>query len=446
MIIIGLDIGSTTISAVAIDAITHETRECVTQKHQATMVTEHTWEHTQDPVRLADLGCNIINTLSEKHGEVAGIGLSGQMHGILYVDAEGKAVSPFYTWQDRRAGSVEADGSSLLDMFTSEKHPPIREGYGFATHLWNIRHGCVPTNTRWITTISGFIAMRLTNANYPPVLHPSEAASLGFFDLKLNCYDWERLQEVGIDASIIPRIAADNCFAGYTPSGIPVYCGLGDNQASFLGSVENPDSNILLNIGTGSQITRKLNAYIQANDCEIRPFIDNGYIAVGSGLCGGRAFALLESFIRSCAAMTGNHVESVYDQMTAILQKGTETDLRFDTTFCGTRQEPQQRASISNLSPENFTAEHFVRAVLRGIIEELYQYFQELRLLSDTPVKKVFCSGNLVRLTPEILQIVEDVFKLPTEIAPVQEEAAFGAALFATKQVNSAKVVHYPFE
>ena len=431
---IGLDIGSTTISAVAIDAESHEERECITIKHQATQPTERAWEHIQDADRLVDQGRRIIETLSLRYGSVAGIGLTGQMHGILYVDATGKAVSPFYTWQDRRAGVPEPDGSSLIDALNSVLQPPIREGYGLATHLWNVRHGCVPETARWITTISGYMAMRLTGLSTPPALHPSEAASLGFYDLKTNCQELQRLWELGGDPSMLPRVDSENDVAGYTAEGVPVFCGLGDNQASFLGAVMDTDHDVLLNIGTGSQITRKLNHYTAGSECEIRPFTEYGYIAVGSGLCGGRAYELLERFIRSCLGLAGKDVDSVYEQMTAILDRSTKTDLRFDTTFCGTRQMPHQRASITNLSPNNFTAEDFVRAVLRGVVEELYSYFQELVRLSDIPIRRVYCSGNLVRLTPAILSIVEDVFQLPAVIAPVQEEAAFGAALYAKQR------------
>lgn len=434
MITIGLDIGSTTISAVAMDTETHRELASVTEKHRATLVTDFAWEYVQDPERLTELGCKLISELSSQYGEVVAIGLSGQMHGMLYVDDAGQAVSQFYTWQDHRASLADANGLSLLDAFLDEKHPLIRDGYGLATHLWNLRHGNVPAKAQRITTICGYMAMKLTGANAPPEIHPSEAAAWGFYCLKQNCLDVERLQRLDVDAAMLPCVSREENVAGYTATGIPVYCGLGDNQASFLGSVEDADQHVLLNIGTGSQITRKLGAYTQTNACELRPFINGEYIAVGSGLCGGRAFALLETFIRSCASLAGVEVGSVYDQMTLALRSGTKTDLQFDTTFCGTRQHPQKRACITNLSPENFTAEHFVRAVLRGIVEELHQYYQELAHLSDKPITKVFCSGNLVRLTPGILDIVQDVFELPAEMPPVQEEAAYGAALYAARR------------
>lgn len=441
MIYIGLDIGSTTISAVAIDAETHAELEHVTKAHQATLLAEHSWEHLQDPVRLADMGCEIVQSLIARFGEVAGIGLSGQMHGILYTDAQGRAVSPFYTWQDRRAGIVDRDGKNVLEEIAESTSVLVREGYGFATHLWNLRHQCVPKDARWITTISGYVAMRLTHAATPPAFHPSEAASLGLFNLKENMPEYAALQTLGIDVAMIPAVAVDDCLAGYTPEGIPVSCGIGDNQASLLGAVADPDHDILLNIGTGSQITRKLDAYVSQCECEIRPFIDGGYIAVGSGLCGGRAFALLERFVRSCAALAGTDPGPMYERMTALLKDGTETDLHFDTVFCGTRKEPGQRACISNLSPDNFSVADFTRSTLRGIVEELHRYYEEILRLSDTPIRRVCCSGNLVRLTPELLQIVESVFHLPAILAPVEEEAAYGAAMFIAQQIEGVDSV-----
>lgn len=431
MIYIGLDIGSTTVSAVALDAKTHAALGHATQPHHATLEAKQPWEHIQNPERLVEVGCALIDGLRQRYGAVAGIGLTGQMHGILYVGKDGKAVSPLYTWQDRRAGIPDADGLTLVEEICQQTQTMIREGYGLATHLWNVRHHCVPQNAQWLTTICGYMAMRLVNAAEPTALHTSDAASLGFFDLKARKPNVQMLQKVGIDPAMMPCVTDDASIVGRTPWGAAVYCGIGDNQASFCGSVSDMEHGVLLNIGTGSQITRKLTSYAAGDVCEIRPFVANDYIAVGSALCGGRAFALLEQFIRSCAVMAGMAPENVYAQMSAALKKGIHTDLRFDTLFCGTRQDPKQRASITNLSAENFTAADFVRGVLRGIVEELYGYFQEISSMSDTPITRVYCSGNLVRLVPEILQIVEEVFSLPALVASTREEAAYGAALHA---------------
>lgn len=440
MIFIGLDIGSTTLSAVAIDADTHTERDRVTVTHQATLPSPYPWEHIQDPIRLAALGCDMIDSLCSRHQHVAGIGLSGQMHGIIYTDAAGKAVSPFYTWQDRRSELHEGDGPALIDELVRCTKTPIMSGYGLATHIWNLRHHSVPAATRWLNTICSYMAMQLTGSA-TPALHPSDAASLGFYDVSAGQQEVETLLSLGVDPTLLPPVihADSQLLAGYTARGIPVYYGLGDNQASFLGTVEDMEHGILLNIGTGSQISRRLPTFATSNECELRPLIGKDCIAVGSGLCGGRAFALMERFLRSCAALAGHASSSLFEQMTAVLDNGTDTDLRFDTLFCGTRHQPGRRAVISNLSPDNFTPAHFIRGVLRGVVEELYGYFQEILTLSDLPVTHIYCSGNLIRRTPKVLQIVEDVFQLPATMGAVAEEAAFGAALYAEQLTNARK-------
>ena len=44
----------------------------------------------------------LLDQLLERYPQTASIGLTGQMHGIVYLDREGRCISPLYTWQDGR--------------------------------------------------------------------------------------------------------------------------------------------------------------------------------------------------------------------------------------------------------------------------------------------------------------------------------------------------------
>ena len=63
---------------------------------------EHEWEQIQDVALIRTKACALLDELLEEFPDVEGIGLTGQMHGIVYLDKEGECVSPLYTWQDGR--------------------------------------------------------------------------------------------------------------------------------------------------------------------------------------------------------------------------------------------------------------------------------------------------------------------------------------------------------
>ena len=89
------------------------------------------------------------------------------------------------------------------------------------------------------------------------------------------------------------------------PAALPVFVGIGDNQASFLGSVGDPRDAMLVNVGTGGQVavftpSPPTSVFMQTADTlvETRPFPRDGYLLVAAGLSGGAAYAALESFFR----------------------------------------------------------------------------------------------------------------------------------------------------
>lgn len=80
---------------------------------------------------------------------------------------------------------------------------------------------------------------------------------------------------------------------------------IGDNQASFLGAVYDMENSVLVNIGTGGQISVLSDHCLMAENIEARPFVKGRYLLAGSSLCGGRAYAMLEKFFKTYAEAMG---------------------------------------------------------------------------------------------------------------------------------------------
>ena len=99
---IGIDIGTTTVSAVVFDSVQDNVVEGRTIQNDSFMNTGNEWERIQDVDVIIKKAKNVLDELLRLHPDTETIGLTGQMHGILYVNYKGSSCSPLYTWQDQR--------------------------------------------------------------------------------------------------------------------------------------------------------------------------------------------------------------------------------------------------------------------------------------------------------------------------------------------------------
>lgn len=404
MVFIGVDIGTTSICGVSVSEDAAIIKS-VTKPNSSFIKTENEYERIQDPAVIIAAVNSILEELEAAKADA--IGFSGQMHGILYTDIDGNAVSPLYIWQDERANLEYKDGVSYAEHFGAHA------GYGLATDFYNEINGIVPESARYLCTVADYAVMKLCGLKMP-VMHITNAASLGRFDIDKNSFTFNNPR--------LPQVAADFRVCGEWNS-VPVSIALGDNQASFIGSVRNP-ADALLNVGTGAQISWLSAKPVSADVAETRPFDGKRYLAAGCSLCGGRAFAMLEKFMRQTVELaTGEKCESYYPYLNKLLEDKTETTLRADCRFCGTRNDPSLRGSYLGISENNFTPADFAFATLEGIAQELYSMY--------APEEKgsLVCSGNGIRKNAALRRIVAAKFESDVKIPLYEEEAAYGAAL-----------------
>ena len=208
---------------------------------------------------------------------------------------------------------------------------------------------------------------------------------------------------------------------------------LGDNQASVLGSVSDLCDTVLINVGTGSQVSMGTEDYHDVSgSIELRPCVQGTSLLVGSGLCGGRAYAMLEQFYRQ---VTGSE-EALYDRMAAQAkefreQYGAEAAWKVKTTFSGTRSNPEERGSITGIGVENFHPGAMTLGIIGGILEELYEMYIEMCRVTGRKATRLVGSGNGLRKNKLMQEMAEEIFGMELAIPQYQEEAAYGAALYA---------------
>lgn len=428
MTIIGLDIGTTSISAAILDPFTRIVQKTYTVANQSFIPTKHAWERIQNPDTIITTVQELLDEILHDYPEAAVIGLTGQMHGIVYVDAQGHSVSPLYTWQDGRGNLPEAKGQSLCQRLNARHSGSFYSGYGLVTHLYNLRHNTVPATASKLCTIMDYLGMVLTGRK-TPLVHSSNAASLGFYDISSGIFRQDVLAEEGVDCSILPETTTSIAVLGHFRN-IPVTVAIGDNQASFLGSVHHGRDEILINMGTGGQVSILSDKILVGEDIETRPFIEDSYLAVGASLCGGRAYASLANFLSACAESFGVKNPDPYTVMDRLLTNYQNPEkLLVDTTFDGTRDHPERRGSIRNLTTNNFDPASFAYGVLDGIADELYQRYQTMLNGAAPTHRKMIGSGNGIRKNPHLQKIAAEKFAMELEISQCREEAACGAAI-----------------
>lgn len=430
MYYIGIDIGTTSICGVLYDAVTSQ-MESVTIKNNSTLSGKELDERLQNPERIYEIVESILMRYIISGKEIGGIGVTGQMHGMLYTDGNGKAISPLVTWQDGRGNRKINNSETYVETITKRSGYPVATGYGLVTHFYNQHNRLVPPEAAHLVTIMDYVTMRLTG-NTTPLTDPSTAASLGLFDKSKLQFDKEALRKLGIDSVLAPTVATDKSPVGFY-EGIPVFPAIGDNQAAFIGSVANKEEAVHITVGTGSQISVYSPTYIDIPTLDTRPLPGGGYLIAGAELSGGYSMALLKNFfvevVKQITGATPND-EVMFDAMST-MPTGGDAPLKVETQFDGTRQNPEKRGSITGISSTNFLPGNLVEGFMHGISEALYAYYRLLPESLRANKKMIVASGNGLRKNQRLREVFETTFHLPMVLSSSEEEAAYGAALFA---------------
>ena len=454
---LGLDLGTTTITALALDVESGE----IVGRHTVANDAEITGRERKasgwsewDADRIASLALQALRTLAAALGPrvrgVAGIGLTGQQHGVVLTDDHVSPLGPLINWQDRRVEETNPlNGATWLEEIRSRAGSDSRErtgctlspGYMGATLFWLQANGFLPGRARACFLVDYIAALMLGERS---LTDATSAASSGLFDVQSGVWDRPVIQALGLPVSLfadvgragesqgrLTKLAAE---AAGLPSGIPVCVGLGDNQASVFGSVASLDDTILINVGTGGQVAAYSKRFVYAPNLETRPF-PGGYLLVKAGLCGGRSYAVLEGFFRQvCTFLGGNSPDRpLFDAMNRLAATvPPESDgLGCQPLFTGTREDPALRGSLSGISNANFTPGHVIRALLEGMATIFYESYLAIAEALAAPRLQLVGAGNGLRQNPLLANIIAERFGVPMMLPSHCEEAAFGAALMA---------------
>ena len=461
---IGLDVGTTTLSSVVLDATTGHLLDHFSVEHRAAATTpvEKARGRAELDIKIVcrlvvQMLSDVVSRMADGGGEIWGIGVTGQMHGVAFLNLDTSPLCPAITWQDRRvAEPLPGSEETTLDRFLSvagglqafkRMGCVPAAGYMGPTLFWLHHNGQLPSPPVTACFVPDATVSFLTGR--PPCTDPTDGGSSGIFDIVARQWDWSLIERLGLPRDLFPEVREPGEQAGSLlpkiakqtglPSGIPVFVALGDNQASFLGSVREPVRSLSLNMGTGAQVSALVNGFQRLPDLDTRYYPGGRYLLVGAGLFGGRSYAYLRDFFLQVGTdIVGcNGDEMLYDEMTrraAVVSPGAD-GLRCVPLFTGSRSDPSLRASFTGITPSNFTPGHLTRALLEGMAEAFNQFYEQMRPHLGRRTHLVG-SGNGIRRNHLLAEILAERFYMPLYIPALEEEAATGAALLAAVSVG----------
>jgi len=437
-VVISLDIGTSKLAALALSCKSLRPVAICSQVNDTEIKELPAGYHEQDPLRSRALCLGLLQKLlSEREvraDEVVGIGITGQMHGVLLVNSDLEPQSNLITWRDQRT-----QNSEFRTRHSKRTGSPLHAGYGGATLRWLAKNGKLSESATALT-IADYVAAHLTGVIATEATH---AASWGIFNLQEGVWDAELVDRLGIRKDVLPTVLSTARPLGNIRSALAQQLGLGpdvqvcsplgDNQAGIIGAAGFADNAAVLNLGTGGQISFPQNDYKFVETLETRPMPFGGFILVGASLCGGWAYKYLQKFIQAAVkefAGTPPGDEEIYSRMNSIAAQAPQgaSGISVDTRFSGTRLEPNIRGSINGIGAENFTPANLTRGFVEGMIRELAEMASKAGIKD---FKKIIAGGNAVRKNPVVSEVIESIFGLPCYISSSREEAALGAAYAA---------------
>ncbi len=460
--ILGIDLGTQSVKAGLVDLDTMVLVEVAARNYDS--------EPLQDAAILYAATCGAIKELTVKHGnDIAGVGFSGQMHGTVMLDADGDAIAPVINWQDNRCNLPHATfgGKTAIEKMTALITPDqfstlgidrMASGFMSAT-LFHTRH-CDPD-----------LFMRIDRVLFPgDYIRFMLAGKTGYFtdvtngfgsgvmDTAKSVWHYDVIDNLGLDNSLFPEIRDTKEICGkISPeaaaltglrAGTPLTTGGGDNQMAMIGSgVFDTDGTVLLNIGTGSQVSMVVSDYSKKPGIDTRSFINGKFALSGPTLAGGMCYTWLRNQIAAdIAAVTGATPDrasmfAALDRLAMAVPAGCE-GLAFEPYLRGTRREPSRHAAFTGISMDNYSLGHRARAVMEGVVAELAGFYRQF---GYTTAKRIVGAGNGLVNSEIWCRIAADAFGMPVSVMD-SESATYGAAITAAEGLGLATIAGARFE
>ena len=417
--LVGLDVGTTGVKALAISpegdviARAEEPYPLSTPRPGwAEQDPEGWWRASERALAALDLG------------EIAGIGLSGQMHGLVLLGTDGRVLRPAILWNDQRTGAecaeieeriglerlIELTGNRALTGFTAPKL------------VWVRNHEPeVYSRIARVLLPKDYVRLRLTREF---AIDVADASGTLLFDVAARRWSGDVLDALAIPPEWLPPALESPAVSGEANGRIPVAAGAGDQAAAALGVGVDRPGPVSVVLGTSGVVFAALPAFAADPQGRAHSFchaIPGAWHAMGVMLSAAGSLRWLRDALRA----------SGYDELVRDAERwppGTEGVL-FQPYLAGERTphgDPNARAAFVGLGLRHDRGA-LVRAVLEGVAFGLRDSLELIRGLGVQP-ELGRASGGGAR-SDLWLRIVASVLGIPLARTEAEEGSAYGAAL-----------------
>ncbi|MBI5030314.1 MAG: xylulokinase [Chloroflexi bacterium] len=447
--LLGIDIGTSGTKALLIDAANGAVKTSATTEYP--MSTPQPLWAEQNP---ADWWAATVSSIrSVLRGEriqvnqIIGIGLTGQMHGLVLLDKFGRVLRPCIMWNDQRTAAqcatiTEKIGArKLLDWIAN----PVLPGFTAPKILW-VRENepQVYSEIAHILLPKDYVRYRLSGVFATEV---SDASGTALFDVRQRCWSAEMLASLDIPRSWLPesfespivsaKVSADAASETGLIEGTPIVGGGGDQAAQAIGAGIIRSGIISATLGTSGVVFAATEKFSVEPEGRLHTFchaVPGQWHWMGVMLSAAGSFrwfrdALGQDAVTQARA-NGNDAYEVLTDLASTASAGSE-GLIFLPYLSGERMpyvDPDARGVYFGLTLRH-TKAHLVRAVLEGVAYGLRDSLELMRGMG-LYITQVRASGGGAR-SALWRQILADVFDSEIALANVTEGAAYGAALLA---------------
>ncbi|MDR0429605.1 MAG: hypothetical protein LBH58_03900 [Tannerellaceae bacterium] len=445
--LIGIDFGTTSLSVSFVDAGDKQIKKVISRNTNAYIPSENPLVREQSVEVLTESFKNVLDEINFLPGvKIEAYGFTGQMHGIVGLGKNGEAITNLVTWEDRSGEMILDDGSKMIDKIkTLSGNDSISCGYGIITlYKWLVLEG--RKDIFGFCSIADYFAGLLSGKI---AMSPTMAHSVGLFDMTSNTWNRESIEKLGIDFRIFPEIVDESSIIGYA-NDIPVVSAIGDNQASFLGIVSGKETGMVLNIGTGTQISVLIDQkeialydkYIDGAMTQLRPYDGNYYLMATSFVNGGSSYRSLFNFMKATAenlfGLNNIDENTLWENMEKAacdsFEKGDLPDVC--PLLSNERIDHGMKGAITGITLHNFHPGNLIAGFLKGLA---YYYKSALNPQILQKAEFIYGSGNGLKKNKLFARITEQVFGKPLRLTQYDEEAAFGAAMNAARALMDSK-------
>ncbi len=371
--------------------------------------------------------------------EIAGIGLTGQMHSFVLLGEDSAPLRPAITWMDARARTLVPELTAIISRrgLRSSVKNRITPGLTLGPLVWISRHEPEIFRTaRTLLLAKDYLRFRLTGELQTDI---TDASGSLLLDIPRRRWSYELLDALELPSGILPPIAnpweragrvtgsaAEELGLSYRPW---VAVGAADQQASTLATGVLDPGTVQLMLGTGVQVASPSSVA----DLELPDTLNyfchhHGWLAQGSVQNGGSALTWVRNVLQAewreleqhaavpqpegpffLPYLTGERTPVMLDQATGAWLRVRHSTTRADLLYAG------------------------CEGVAFAVADAVEEVFRALQLTSDTEIR---CSGGGTRME-NYVQLVCDALGRPLTVLPSSDSTAIGAAILGGAAAGS---------